>query len=93
MVFGAGRITVRAMERITADLEAQRVALRAALARSAGRDTLSTYAGRPGALRAVWGALTDDQRRLIIGEALGKVTILPASGSGPRFDPSRIRLG
>jgi DNA invertase Pin-like site-specific DNA recombinase len=91
--FGAGRINVRAMERITYDLEAQRTVLRARLARDANRDALSTYAGRTGALRAAWPLLTDDQRRTIIAETLGKVTILPASGSGPRFDPSRIVLG
>jgi site-specific DNA recombinase len=91
--FGAGRINVRAMERITHDLEAQRTVLRARLARHANRDALSAYAGRSGALRASWELLTDDQRRTIIAETLGKVTILPASGSGPRFDPSRIVLG
>ncbi len=91
--FGAGRITVRAMERITGDLEAQRTVLRARLARHANRDALSTYAGRSGALRAAWPLLTDDQRRTIIAETLGKVTILPASGSGRRFDTSRIMFG
>jgi len=91
--FGAGRITVRAMERITHDLEAQRTVLRARLARHANRDALSTYAGRSGALRAAWPLLTDDQRRPIIAETLGKVTILPASALGRRFDPSRILLG
>jgi site-specific DNA recombinase len=91
--FGAGRINVRAMERITHDLEAQRTVLRARLARHANRDALSTYAGRSGALEAAWPLLTDDQRRTIIAETLGKVTILPSPSSGPRFDPSRIVLG
>ncbi len=91
--FGAGRITVRAMEKITRDLEAQRKELRDRLAREVERDALSPFAGRPGALRASWPSLTTDQRRTVISEALGKVTILPTGKAGPRFDPSRIVIG
>jgi DNA invertase Pin-like site-specific DNA recombinase len=91
--FSKKRITMRQLERINRDLEAEKKDLRSRLAQLASQTTLEPYAGRAGALQAVWDQLSEDQRRTIIAESIGKVTIAPATVVGRKFDPSRILLG
>jgi hypothetical protein len=70
------------LEAVTVDVDGQRKVLRDRLARTMNGNTLAPFVG-VGVLRRMWPTLSDDQRRTIIGESLGTITIKPA-GNGDR---------
>jgi site-specific DNA recombinase len=84
----AGRMSMRAYERLTTRLEAQQRDLQAQFAKAGSNDTavLARYAGRPGALRAQWenDEITQDEKRAAIRRAVGPVAILPITVAGVR---------
>jgi hypothetical protein len=91
--FAKGKTSRRLFELTQREIEEQRTHIRKRLNTQARHSTLSTFAGKPGALRAAWDALSVDQRRTVIGEALHRVTIRPAQKGGWQFDPTRIDIG
>ncbi len=90
--YGGGRLPLRALERITADIESERHRLQEQLGRLTSTNVLASYAGREGALRASWesGELSQDQKRAIVTAVLGRHRILRAKRGLPRFDPRRV---
>jgi len=92
--FTRGRVTQRLLELSSAQIKAEREDLRTRLARESKRGALVVYVGQPGTLRRVWDDLSVDQRRLIIRESLGKVTVMPRGREqGPTFDSTRVVIG
>ncbi len=92
--FASGKTTRRLMEMTGTQIENDRADLGKRLARDQRTNTLSSFAGKAGALRVAWPELTVDQRRTIIGEALQTITIMPTGGTaGWRFDPERVVIG
>jgi site-specific DNA recombinase len=53
------------------------------------------WAGNGTGLREAWkaGQFDDDQKRELIRDALGSITVHPATRRGPGFDPNRIEFG
>jgi site-specific DNA recombinase len=90
---GLGKISLRMAESLKETIEVQRKDLRTRLARQTNGNVLAPFAGRPGVLRGTWDTLSDDQRRSIIGEALGTVAIMPTTAKGRTFDSARIVIG
>ena len=89
-----GKIKSRRLFELTAgQIEAERHALKVRLARESKRSTLVVYAGQPGTLRRAWDGFSVDQKRAIIRESLGSVTIMPRGRSGGEFDVTRIVIG
>jgi hypothetical protein len=92
-----GTIKRRLFELTATQIEAERENLRSRLARESKRGVLVVYAGQSGTLRRVWDDLSVDQRRSIIRESLGKVTVMPRGRArekgAPLFDPTRIVVG
>lgn len=89
--FAKGSITLRVLERSTADIERERATLRERLAELSGSALLAPYAGSPASLREAWSdRLTTDQKRELIRVLLGPVRILPARRGVARFDPERV---
>jgi site-specific DNA recombinase len=88
-----GTITRRLFEMTAANIEAERAELRARLARESKRSVLVAYTGQAGLLRRAWETLSVDERRAVIRESLGPVTILPRGRSGGRFDTTRVVIG
>jgi site-specific DNA recombinase len=80
--YAAGKIRLTSLEAVTVDVDGQRKVLRDRLARTMNGNTLAPFVG-VGVLRRMWPTLSDDQRRTIIGESLGTITIKPA-GNGDR---------
>ncbi len=91
-MFAKGTIKARGFEQATRLITAEHDELQRKLASLSERDTLSKYASRPGALRAVWDTLTMDAQREIISESLKSIAIMPARSRG-HFDVKRIVLG
>jgi hypothetical protein len=91
--FAAGRLSGRILDAVSRAVKAEREVVERRLASQAKHNTLSAFAGKTGALRAAWPSLSDDQRRSIISEALGGVTIKPRTKVGARFDAKRIVIG
>ncbi len=91
--FTAGKIPMRMVERIAAQARARREELQLQLGRLGRHDALSKYARKPGALRRAWPSLSIDERRAVISESVGTVTIKPALVRGAKFDPSRVFTG
>ncbi len=91
--FAIGKTSRRILELTQREIEQQRTDIRKRLNIQARHNALATFAGKPGALRAAWDALSVDQRRMVIAEALHRVTIKPAKKGGWQFDPTRIVIG
>jgi hypothetical protein len=54
----------------------------------------AVWAGNSAGLREVWeDRLDDDEKRAVIEDAFGQITVKPASQPGGRFDPKRIDVG
>jgi hypothetical protein len=51
------------------------------------------WAGNAAGLRAAWRGFDDDEKREIIKDAFGSVTISRATRRGSGFDPTRVELG
>ena len=85
-----GEIRPADFARYSATVDGRQRALRARLARLSGNDTLTPYAGRPGALAAVWDRLSMAQRRALILAALGRLVVEPATRGG-HYDFARVR--
>jgi DNA invertase Pin-like site-specific DNA recombinase len=85
----AGTIRPADFARYSSGIEARRRALRQRLARLSSSSSLEPFAGKVGALRARWPAMSDDQRRMLIGAAFGRLTVEPAAGA--TYDFSRVR--
>jgi site-specific DNA recombinase len=65
--------------------------LRATLSRTLVTSPLEPYAGKPGALRAAWGGLTDDQKRTLMLATFGTIAVMPVKRRGGKvFDPTRV---
>jgi site-specific DNA recombinase len=85
----AGKVRPADFARFSSGIEGRRRGLRQRLARMSSSVALEPYAGKVGALRASWPALSDDQRRTLIGGAFGRLTVAPATKYG--YDVSRVR--
>jgi site-specific DNA recombinase len=91
--YAAGKVPIRAFEKATSALEAERRALTVRLGRMTSASVLAPYVGKTGRLRAVWDTLTTDQRREIIRMVLGPIEVTPAVKRGlPRFDGTRVKI-
>lgn len=88
--FGNGRLDARQWKKARGPLEARRGALEERRARSTGTEALAGFVGREGALRQAWEGLSLDQRRTIVREVIGSVTVSATKKRGPVFDPSRV---
>jgi hypothetical protein len=91
--YAAGRLPARAFERATATIQREQRDLQGRLGRLTSTTALEPFAGRLGVLRSAWPTLTTDQKRSIIGIALGRVTVSPSEHPGrPSFDKTRVRF-
>lgn len=71
----AGQIRPGDFARYSSGIDGRRQSLRQRIARMGSSSALEPYAGKAGALRAAWPALSDDQRRMLIGAAFGRLTV------------------
>jgi site-specific DNA recombinase len=91
--YAAGRLSTRAFEHATAELERRKSALQAKLAPLTSTAALEPYAGRRGVLRKAWPTLSIDQQRRIIAAALGPVSVSAVLKPGrPSFDKDRVMI-
>jgi hypothetical protein len=51
------------------------------------------WTSKGAALREAWQGFDDDEKRAIIKDALGYITVSRATRRGPGFDPKRIEFG
>jgi DNA invertase Pin-like site-specific DNA recombinase len=94
VMFSRKKISARAFESASADLQSQMAGLRAQLARTTRGSVLARFAGQPGALEAEWDGLSVDQQRAIVAAAIGPVRIAGWRPDQPRrFDATRVILG
>jgi DNA invertase Pin-like site-specific DNA recombinase len=92
-MYAAGKSTARSHERIIASIMTERQVVSKRLADLSRLNALAAYAGKRGVLAAAWDDLSVDQRRDIIAETFGTITVDAARVRGAKFDPSRIHLG
>jgi DNA invertase Pin-like site-specific DNA recombinase len=90
--FAAGKLTPRLFEKASAELAAKQQQLRAQLARAADAKPLAAYAGRTGALRAAWEALSVERRRAVIAAALDLESRRIVVRAGKGWDVDRVDL-
>lgn len=92
-MYADGEISDRAFAKADGDIRQKREQLQKELASTLSSSVVAPYAGRKGALRAAWPALTQDQQREIIGVVIGKVQIMPTKVRGRHsFDQSRVKI-
>lgn len=89
-----GRLPLRALEKVTAAADHDRVQLQRRLGAMTATNVAAPFVGRKGALRKAWPTLTVDQRRAVIQVVLGEAIVAPAiKGPGRRgFDENRVKL-
>jgi hypothetical protein len=87
----AGEIRPADFARYSSGVEVRRKALRQRLSHVSSSAALEPYAGKQGVLRAVWPSLSDDQRRMLIAAALGRLTVSARTQGAYGYDFSRVR--
>jgi DNA invertase Pin-like site-specific DNA recombinase len=91
--YAKGKLGVAAFEKAQSLILQEQRDVQKRLGQFSTSGVLAPFAGRPGFLRKRWDEMTEDQRRTIIGLALGKVTVAPAIKHGrPSFDPARVSI-
>jgi len=91
--YAKGKLGVAAFEKVQALIQQEQRDVQKRLGQFSTSGVLAPFAGRPGFLRKRWDVMTEDQRRTIIGLALGKVTVASAIKHGrPSFDPARVSI-
>jgi site-specific DNA recombinase len=93
-MFGAGTISARQFETVSATIEQRQENLRRDLAKMTRSSVLAPYVqGKKGVMRAMWPTRSTDQRREIIKTLLGRVTVAPTAMRGRHvFDSDRVRI-
>jgi len=87
----AGEIRPADFARYSSGIEARRKTLRQRLSHVSTSAALEPYAGKQGVLRAVWPSLSDDQRRLLVAGAFGRLTVSARTPGAYGYDFSRVR--
>jgi len=91
-MFSGGEIGRAEWMAARTDLERRQTAARAVLHRSRDTVALTALAGGTGPIRDQWASLSLDRQRAILAAVVDRITVRPATRSGPVFDPSRVTI-